>query len=218
MPSWLNVCSFCIFALNILVQRSNRHCTGVDVIQLDQIKEKRLRETEMEQTVHRLLIYLFYVCVLYVISYGQKDPASYHVTKHIEDVLITGYRTQLDGFTNVSSGPQIELIYRCVERKTENSTDLPHISVCLDHIHSEFQHLGNRQNATGPASYRRLQRAPAALERAEVHVSWRGLHQSGSLSTETAPGQTKYIKKYAVVSDMTIVLLIECCITILQQQ
>ena len=74
----------------LIALRTANKVNSIDTSKLEAIKERRLREMQMEDTLHRMIVYSFYVLILYIISYAHRDTNSYFVTQTIRDHLVSG--------------------------------------------------------------------------------------------------------------------------------
>ena len=66
----------------------------------------------MEQSLQQIVVYTFYLIILTMISYGQRDPLAYYVTKHVEDTVVTPpVADDAPGFAMVD---MLSAVYKCV--------------------------------------------------------------------------------------------------------
>ena len=59
------------------------------------------REQRMEERFRKLVLYTCYVVVVVIISYGQRDPMSFYVNKHIRETLVGPWKWNSTGFSEV---------------------------------------------------------------------------------------------------------------------
>ena len=98
-------------------KRSQSKLEPMDESKLEAMRSKRKKESLMEGNLQQILVYTFYLIVITIISYGQRDPMAYYVTKHIEDYLVRptvigSVRGEHQGFSNVS------VLYLISEQRT----------------------------------------------------------------------------------------------------
>ena len=53
----------------------------------DQLKTRKLMEQEMKELLRNLVVYFIYVGIIFIISYGNRDPNAYREKLALEKVL-----------------------------------------------------------------------------------------------------------------------------------
>ena len=64
----------------------------IDEETLDAIRAERIKEIEIWAIVRELLGYIFFVVIVFIISYGNRDTKSYHLKVNIEKNFIKRYQ------------------------------------------------------------------------------------------------------------------------------
>ena len=84
LPSLFNV----HLHIPVETRSKDKYSSGVDPDVLEEQRNRRTKETKMEDSLQQIIVYVIYMVVVTIISYGQRDPMAYYITKHIEDSLI----------------------------------------------------------------------------------------------------------------------------------
>jgi len=78
-----------------------------DPVELEQARERRIKELKMYDILREIVFYVIYVWVIIVISYEFRDPKSFEFRENLRRSFVTGGRS-----TAVSSQTSLELVSR----------------------------------------------------------------------------------------------------------
>jgi len=53
-------------------------------------RKKRIYEAKMVDVVIEIVVYVFYLFLCLLITYGHRDPDAYAMTNNIENIFVTG--------------------------------------------------------------------------------------------------------------------------------
>ncbi|EDO36967.1 predicted protein, partial [Nematostella vectensis] len=69
---------------------------------LEAARQLRLKQKEMKSIIYEIVQYLFFLGIVLVIAYGNRDPMAYKVTTSMEDYFVHTKYTGMDPFDSVS--------------------------------------------------------------------------------------------------------------------
>lgn len=57
---------------------------------IEMTRKKRIYEAKMVDVVIEIVVYVFYLFLCLLITYGHRDPDAYAMTNNIENIFVTG--------------------------------------------------------------------------------------------------------------------------------
>lgn len=59
-----------------------------DEAKLEIARQLRMKEKHMKSIIREIVWYMFFLLIVLTVSYGNRDPATYRVTKYINDIFL----------------------------------------------------------------------------------------------------------------------------------
>lgn len=82
----------------------------VDVENIVEAREHRLKMNRLFEVMRKIFIYVVYLCVVAVLAYENRDPNSYPTYRNLNDIFITPSTKYDKSFSNVSNFDMIEYL------------------------------------------------------------------------------------------------------------